>query len=295
MQCTLLVSEAFELYRVEYIVYRNQSLKTEEMNRLAMKALISHIGDIPVSELTFDRIRKWKDDLSKSRSQNTVRGYIVKLRVVLSYLRMKGYINVLNPEVVGVPKRKTTVVEFITPEEVVDLIDKVFTAQSGYSTLNRYRNRALISLLYASGVRVSELCSMNRLSIREDNTFTIIGKGDVARLCFIDSRTKIYVDEYLALRKDKQPALFISELTGKRVTSGTVQEIFRIASEKCGFSKCITPHTLRHSFATNLLRNKTNIVYVRDFLGHKSVQTTEMYTHVVNEDLKEIYQTNHSY
>lgn len=289
----LLLSEAFELYRLEVIVFRNQSAKTDEMNRCAAKSLIQFTSDIPLSCLTFDMVRKWKDDLAKSKSQNTVRGYIIKLRVVLDYIRLKGY-TALDPRLVPVPKRKTVVVEFITPEEVNQLIECVFKEQSGYSALNRYRNRAIIAVLYASGIRVSELCSLNKLSIQSDGTFTIIGKGDVPRLCFLDERALTYLAEYLVQRIDNDPALFISDKVHRRISKDTVQEIFRNGCRKGGFAKSVHPHTMRHSFATNLLRNNTNLQYVSQFLGHKSILTTSMYTHVVNEDLRQIYGEKHT-
>lgn len=288
-----MLSEIFELYRLEVIVFKNQSTKTDEMNRTAAKSLVSYIGDVDATTLTFDMVRKWKDYLSKSKSQNTVRGYIIKLRVVLEHARLRGY-EVLDPRLVPVPKRKTTVVTFITPDEVNKLIECVFKEQSGYSKLNRYRNRAVIALLYASGIRVSELCSLDRLSIQSDGTFTLIGKGDVPRLCFLDQRALIFISEYLALRDDNNQALFLSDSTGKRVSKDTVQEIFRNAKRKCGFEKAVHPHIMRHSFATNLLRNNTNLLYVSKFLGHKSIETTSMYTHVVNEDLRAIYREKHS-
>lgn len=162
------ISEAFEMYRLEKIVYSNQSEKTEEMNRCAMKALIEFTGDIPIVDLTFDTIRKWKEHLSVSRSQNTVRGYIIKLRVVLKHLLLRGCTGIVNPELVGVPKRKTVVVDFVTPEEVNRLIDAVFDSYD-YTNINRYRNRAIISLLYASGIRNDELCRLNRTSLQMDD------------------------------------------------------------------------------------------------------------------------------
>ncbi len=290
----LTITDAFEMYRVQHIVFRNQSSRTEEMHGVALKSFVLFAGDILISELSFDVVRRWKDHLSKTMSQNTVRGYIIKLRVVLAHIRAHGYEGVLDPVLIGVPKRAEAAVNFITPSEVQELIDCVFRPRSGYSAAKRYRNRAIISLLYASGIRVSELCNLDRLSIQEDGTFTILGKGGKARLCFIDDRAAVHIAEYLAIRNDSNPALFISELTAKRISKGTVQEIFRNAKSKAGFSKPVHPHTLRHSFATNLLRNNTNLVYVRDFLGHASIQTTQMYTHVVNEDLKQIYRDKHS-
>lgn len=283
------------MYRIEHIVYLNQSAKTEEMSLCAMKSLVDYCGDIPVSDLTFDMIRKWKIALSKSRGQNTVRGYIIKVRVVLKHLNLKGYTDILNYEMVGVPKRKSTQVEYLTAEEVSMFIDAAFQPLAGYSTLNRYRNRAIIALFYASGIRNSELKNLNITDLRYDTmTFTIVGKGDKPRLCFFDARARLYIQEYLALRTDRSHALFISELTGERISSAILQMIFRNISAKWNVGKQVYPHLMRHSFATNLLQNNTNLLYVRDFLGHESIVTTQMYTHVVNMDLQMIYEKNHT-
>ena len=289
----MLISQAFELYRQEYIVFRGQSRRTEEMNLLAMKSLIASCGDIPISELIFDHVRKWRDDLMKTCSQNTTRGYIIKLRVVLGYLRLKN-MNVLNPDVIGVPKRQSTKVEFLTPSEVDELVERIFTPQPGYSTHNRYRNRAIMSVLAASGIRASELMGLNIMDIKEDATFTVIGKGDRLRLCFLDDRAMTHIREYLALRDDSDRALFVSEKTRKRISKTTLKDIFVTANKRCGFDKPVTPHTLRHSFATDMLRNTANLYYVSKFLGHKSVQTTEMYTHYVDEDLRKVYKQSHT-
>lgn len=294
MAKALTVSEAFELYQSDYIVYRNQSKKTEENHLLVMKSFVGFVGDITLSNVTFQMVRDWKEHLESYRAQNTVRNYIVRLRVVLGYMKIRGY-KVLDPEAVGIPKRQTTVVDFITEDDVTRLIEATFIPISGYRKINRYRNRALISLLYASGVRVSELCGMNISDINmTDCTFTVIGKGNKPRLCFFDERTRRYLHDYLALRSDHNPALFLSDQTQARIKAGVVQVIFRLVRVKAGFTRPIHPHTMRHSYATNLLRNNTNLVYVRDFLGHSSVQTTEMYTHVVNEDLRRIYNEKHT-
>lgn len=198
--------------------------------------------------------------------------------------------DVLNPDLVGVPKRQTTTVNFLTPEEIDYLLECIFMAQSGYSTQNRYRNRAIATLLFSSGIRVSELIRLNREDLKPDRTFTVVGKGDKVRLCFYDERAEIYIKEYLAMRPDNERALFVSERTGKRISKSTVEEVFKTATRRCGFPKPVTPHTMRHSFATHMLRQNTNLYYVSKFLGHQSVQTTEMYTHYVNEDLRKIYE-----
>lgn len=289
----LTISEAFELYKREAILFKNQSPKTAEMSDLACKSILSCIEDVPISELTFEMVVVWKEKLLYGRSQNTARGYLIKLRSVLKHLSLRGC-SVLNYELISLPKRTATAIDYLTEQEVTDLIACVFKPQSGYNTLNRYRNRAMITLLYASGIRVSELCSLDRLSIRDDHTFTIFGKGGKARLCFVDERAFTAINEYLAMRTDRNKALFISNQNGKRITKSVVQLMFRCATDKMGYPKPIHPHMLRHSFATNLLENNTNLYYVSKFLGHSSVQTTEMYLHYKDPDLKKLYTEKHT-
>lgn len=297
MKSDLTLSEAFELYRKDVIVYKNQSAKTEEMNNCAMKSIINFLGDIPVTSLSFDAVRKWTADLRKTRTSNTVRGYILKIRVVLKHLRALGYEDILDPEAVGMPKRDSHVVDYLEVEEVQAMLKAVFRKGAGYSKFKRYRNRAIIALMFSAGLRNGELCNMERSQIKDGiDSFTVIGKGDKPRVCFIDPVTHKYIDEYLALRDDPYPALFVSEQQKGRekINPGVVQMVVKNAAIKAGLEKNIHPHTLRHSFATDLLRNNTNIVYVKELLGHASIQVTMTYTHVVNEDLHQIHRLKHT-
>lgn len=297
MKTNLTLSEAFELYRLNVIVYRNQSAKTEEMNRCAMRSIVNFLGDIPISELNFDMVRKWTTDLRKTRSSNTVRGYILKIRVVLKHLKSLGYDDILDADAIGIPKRDSRVVDFLEVDEVQEMLHAVFKKGAGYSKFKRYRNRAIIALMFSAGLRNGELCAMERTQIKPGvNYFTVIGKGNKPRVCFIDDTTHQYIDEYLALRDDPYPALFVSEQTKGRekINPGVVQMVVKNAAAKAGLDKNIHPHTLRHSFATDLLRNNTNIVYVKEMLGHASIQVTMTYTHVVNEDLRKIHQLKHT-
>lgn len=247
-----------------------------------MRSLLSFFGDREIESLSFPDIRDWKLNLDKTRSAETVRNYVIKLRVVLTYCEKTG-IKVLNPNLIPVPKRTDKVPAFISHDDVTKLIDSCF----------RLRAKTIISLLYASGVRVSELCNLDSSQIH-DNTFTIVGKGGKARLCFFDERTKAYLDQYLAARKDNSPALFVSSQRPVRMTPTNIQLIIKSAAKRAGITTHVTPHTLRHSFATNLLRNNANIRYVQTMLGHSSLETTQMYTHVVDEDLRKIYREHHS-
>lgn len=276
------LSDGFARYKQDVIIFRNQSAKTEETHDYVAKALIKFLGDKLITELSFEDVRKWKIHLSKDRSPSTVRGYIIRVRVVLAYLRLIG-IDCLNPELVGVPKRTDKVPEFISKEEVVKLI----------AGTNIIRNKAIISLLYGSGIRVSECCNLNIGDIR-DNSFTVVGKGGKARLCFIDERTQLLLDLYLDSRSDNNPALFTGKYDSHRITPGNIQEIFRFTRKSAGFTSQIHPHTLRHSFATNLMINGMHIYGIQKLLGHASIQTTQMYLHVVDPHLQADYAKYHT-
>lgn len=307
------ISEAFEAYRVDRIIFKNQSRKTEENHIVCMKSLISFLGDIDISEVTFAHVRDWKIYLEKTRSSETVRNYIIKLRVVLLYLHA-NQIECINPENIPVPGRGDKVPSFITKEQVAQLIEANTKIKH---TLNRCRNQALIALLFSSGIRVSECCALNRGDIK-DRSFTVVGKGQRARICFIDERTEKLLSKYLDMRTrgfnvyqtsngkytkkikatyqpDNNPALFISGQKGERLTPKMVQEVFKHSRKNAGIKEVVTPHTLRHTFATNLLKTNTNLFYVQQFLGHRSLDTTRQYLHVVNKDLEAVYREHHEY
>jgi site-specific recombinase XerD len=260
----MLISEAFDAYALDVIAYRGQSPKTEETHNVCRKALLAFYGDMPIEDLTFQLIRDWKLALDRRVSPSTCREYVIRLRVVLAYLKIRGE-NVIDVSLIPAPKRPDKVPEFITKEDVAQLIKAVLKPCRGYPAVNMYKNAALISLLYGSGIRVSECVAMNISDIRDDNTFTVIGKGKKARLCFLDDRSMNLIEHYLKHRTDRHHALFVSNQSGERMTSKNVQRVFRLASDKAGMMPSVHPHTLRHSFATNLLRNNANMRYVQTY------------------------------
>ena len=276
----MLLSEAFEMYRLDCIVFQNQSKKTEENHHVCLRSLICYFGDVPVQSLDFEKVRNWKLSLDANRSPSTVRNYVIKLRVVLAHLRKKSY-DVLDPDLIPVPKRVDKAPDYLTKEEVSRLI----------ASTKRIKNKAIVSLLYASGVRISELCSMDRGSIRE-NKFTVTGKGGKSRLCFIDDRTRTLLDLYLETREDNNPALFLTD-SKERITPGVVQETFKSIRKASGIDKA-HPHALRHSFATDLMENGMHIYQLQRLLGHSNIQTTAMYLHVADPQLAEAYRLHHA-
>lgn len=280
------ISEAFELYRSDFIVSKNQSPKTEENHLIAMRSLIKHTGDINIEELSREKIRSWRIALAHRRKSVTVRSYVIKLRVVLEYLLNEGY-DVVDPRKIPVPQRDDPNPHFITADQVSTFI----AACTKGHKISRARNRAIIALLYSSGIRVSELCALDKAHIAGKNFFTIRSKGGVAAPSFIDHRSQVYIMTYLRMRNDDNPALFLSE-AGKRIRPLNIQESFCALSRVTGIKA--TPHTLRHSFATNLLRNGADIRHAQRLLKHKSIQTTETYLHVMDNELMSLHKMYHS-
>jgi len=288
------LSEAFELYRRNVIIFRNQSPKTEENHIYTLKSLLAFMGDdIDITFLDFSIIRNWKTYLEKRKiSSDTIRLRLIKLRVVLTYLKQTG-LSVLDPNLIVLPKRSGKPIDFLQKEEVTELIRVAGLKSPGYPQINRLRNQAIISFLYGSGVRISEMCILDRDSINQ-RTFTAYGKGNKSRVAFIDERTEELLNAYLNERQDNLPALFLSTKSNSRITPGAVQEILRCVGRKAGFKKSIHPHMFRHSYATNLLYNNTNPRFVQTLLGHSSLETTMHYMNVVNEDLRSIYEAKHT-
>lgn len=276
------ISEAFDMYKYDFIQMKGQSVRTEEMHDMTKSHLIKHLGDISIEDLSLEDIRKWYSELGKSRCKNTVRGYIIKLRNVLNYCKKRDIV-ALDAVLIPVPKRQEPIVTFLTEDEVSDMINSAYNVRSKF----------VISLLYSSGIRLEELIDLNVGDIYQ-RKFTIRGKGGKVRLCFIDNRTEELMEEYMQSRTDHCNALIISLQNKQRMTRTNIELLIKNAARRAGIKKRVTPHTLRHSFATNFLRNNGNIAYLSRMMGHKSVDTTMIYAHLVDNDLEEQYNLYHT-
>lgn len=276
------ISEAFDLYRDDYIRIKNQSIRTEEIHEGCKRLVIKYLGDKPISQLTMLDIRRLTEALGRSRRPNSIRVYVVRLRAVIGYLNVRK-IKCLDARLIPVPKREATVPVYLTESEVNAMIEYAYNV----------RNAFIIALLYSSGIRLSELISLNRGQIVE-RRFTVIGKGRKPRLCFIDERTEQLMEQYLKSRHDHSDALVVSFENKARMTATNIQLLVRNSAARAGITKKVTPHTLRHSFATNFLRNNGNMRYLSAMLGHASLDTTMMYAHVVDFDLQKQYEKYHT-
>lgn len=279
------ISEAFDYYREAEIIAGGLSPKTYDNYVMSEKWAIDFFGDIMIDKITSENVRAFYLYLSGWQRPNTVRGELISLRAVLNFCGKKGY-QIMDTDEIKIPKRQKIPIDYLEPDEVEMFIDAVAEKRRGYSKYNRARNVAIVKLFWVSGIRVSELCAMNRDSIK-NRCFVVIGKSKNPRVCFITEEVEKLIQQYLDLRTDSNPALFVTK-TDKRMTPHEVRDVFRMACSRSDFEH-VRPHVIRRSFATNLLNKGVDIRYIAELLGHESLETTRAYTHVSNQKLQKIY------
>lgn len=282
----MLISEAFEEYiRIE-IISIGGSYKTVESYQNSKKLAVKYFGDIKVENISLINAQEYRLWLAADHKINTVRGHICCIRSVLRFCKRRGE-PVVDASEIKTPRREKKATPFLTKDEVNAFIQTASRKRRGYAEINRIRNILIIKMLFETGLRVSELCSLDQNDIK-DNTFSVIGKSKNARVCFITDELSEEISEYLKMRNDDNPALFITNETKKRIAPSNVQEMFRRLCRKYGQAG-IHPHILRHSFATYMLNNGVGIREIAELLGHESLDTTKIYTHIANPKLHEIY------
>lgn len=260
-----------------------------------------------VSAITFSDIKRYLLYLTEIRSKGKnlsvkTRGYhAIALRALFKYLT-KHDIACLAPEKIDVPKSEKRIVEFLAPEELIRLFEVV--AGDGIRDL---RDAAILETLYSTGLRVSELCSLNRNQVDlKRREFAVTGKGRKTRIVFLTPEASDKISKYFDRRTDNLSAVFLSHgprskqtdevvasKDAKRLTPWSIANLVRKYAIKAGIVKKVTPHTLRHSFATTLLNNGADIRSVQEMLGHASITTTQIYTHVTNKRLREVHEKFH--
>jgi site-specific recombinase XerD len=225
--------------------------------------------------------------------------HIIALRAFLRYLVVQRNISTLSPDKIELPKQSPRSVSFLTSEQLERLLNSPkISDEAGL------RDRAILETLFSTGLRVSELIRLNRDQIDlERKEFGVRGKGDKLRVVFLSDTAADWLGRYLQTRKDSFKPLFIrysgridSTKDGEkmRLTARSVQDIVNKYAKRCGLPIEVTPHTLRHSFATDLLIGGADLRSVQEMLGHESIRTTQVYTHVTNKHLKEVHQAFHS-
>lgn len=257
-----------------------------------------------LSEITQDAVRQYRVYLSRlsdgkggTLSKKTQGYHVIALRSFLKWL-IKNDHEVLSPDKIDLPKAGGSSLKFLTGEQV----DRLLAAPS-LSSVTGKRNKAILEVLFSTGLRVSELVSLNRDKVDlERREFGIVGKGNRPRVVFLSARAAEWVKKYLDARNDNYKPLFIRH-KGKmgpevsdeemRLSARSVQRMIKKYQRKVKIPLDVTPHVLRHSFATDLLMAGADLRSVQEMLGHKNISTTQIYTHVTNPHLREVHEAFH--
>lgn len=260
--------------------------------------------NIPPDQISIELIHSYRlylnrltDEFGNPLSRKTQNYHIIALRALLKFLT-KNDISTLAPEKIELSKIPERTVEFLSREELEKLFSSVdLTKRVGL------RDLAILKTLYSTGLRVSELISLNRDRINlERREFMVRGKGRKPRIVFLSQQAVTHLKNYLETRKDTHKPLFVNytrsrDVAGiedpRRLTTASIENIVRKYARKAGLVKKVTPHTLRHSFATEILMNGADLRSVQELLGHASITTTQIYTHLTNKKLREIHQKYH--
>ena len=284
---------------LEYIeIERGRAVKTVEnydhyLTRFFEQTGVKNVGDI--SEQNIRDFRLWLNRQAGTNSgqmkRRTQNYYMIALRAFLKFLRKRD-IECVNPERIELAKLPERELDLITPAE----LGRLMQAARGTGE-QELRDSAILELLFSTGLRVSELCALDSdLDLTQDS-FSVRGKGDKVRVVFLSPAAKSAVMAYLKARKDMGEALFVNLSVGKaipsRLSPRSVERILKKYAIKAGITKKVTPHVLRHVFATDLLNNGADIRSVQQLLGHASINTTQIYTHITDSHLKEIHKKFH--
>jgi len=305
----------------DFLVYleveRNRSERTVKNYDFYLKRFIDWAKNPSPEGITHDMVRmyrvwlnRYKDEKGKSMKKNTQNYHLIALRSFLKYLAKRD-LKTLAPDKIELARMPERSVEFLDAPELERLLeaplknirsrDTVKTEDGLLLPLVRLRDKSILEMLFSTGLRVSELANLTREMVNlKREEFTVRGKGDKPRVVFVSQQARHWLGEYLRRRRDTSPFLFIShDRAGKGrdydggLTSRSVQRIVEGYARAAGITKRITPHTVRHTFATDLLRNGADIRSVQTMLGHSSITTTQIYTHITDERLKEVYKSYH--
>lgn len=236
-----------------------------------------------------------KDEGLKKNTQNY---HLIALRGFLKYL-VKNDIKSLGPEKVELAKQEQRQVDFLEGSDLERMLQAPFKIK--LPEIISQRDKAILELFFATGLRVSELCKLKieNVNLKKDE-FTVRGKGSKLRVVFLSDSAKRAIEEYLKSRFDINPYLFTShdQAAGGRaeqssLTPRSVQRLVQKYAKTAGITKQVTPHTLRHSYATDLLINGADIRSVQAMLGHASITTTQVYTHITDQQLRDVHKAFH--
>lgn len=293
---------------LEYLeIEKGRSLKTVSSYDRYLERFLFFAKLRKPDEITDDVVREFRLWLNRQNSGACVGGqsgtlkkktqnyYLIALRGFLSYMARRN-IKTLPPERIELAKVGERSLDLISRAE----LDRLLAAPSG-DDLKSLRDKAIFELLFSTGLRVSELSSLSRDIDLSKSEISVRGKGDKVRVVFLSDHAKLVIEKYLKKRADMDDALFISLSPQKkssiedslRLGARSIERIVKHYAIKAGISKKVTPHVIRHVFATDLLENGADLRSVQALLGHSNISTTQIYTHVTDKHLRDVHKNFH--
>ncbi|MBI5369918.1 tyrosine-type recombinase/integrase [Candidatus Uhrbacteria bacterium] len=298
--------QAFITDFLEYLeVERGRSARTIRNYDFYLRRFAQFAGNILPPKITRETVHRYRlflNRLEQGRQEVTLKKstqnyHLIALRSFLKYLSRHDVAS-LPAEQIELAKQSKRTVDFLEADELARLLAMPQKIHSGLIAL---RDKAILELLFSAGLRVSELTGLKieQINLKRDE-FTVRGKGDKPRLCFLSDSAKEAIRGYLERRRDPSPFLFVSHDRAKSgrkdggpLTPRSVERSVEHYAVSAGITKKITPHTLRHTFATDLLMSGADIRSVQSMLGHESITTTQVYTHITNSQMKEVHKRFH--
>lgn len=303
---------------LEYLeIEKNRSPKTLQNYHFYLSRFIEWFGNKAPEKITAEDVRKYRLWLNRlvdihgdPLKKNTQNYHLIALRAFLKYLSKRD-INALAPEKIELMKMPDREISFLESGDLNRILEaplqNVSTDNNPASVLIKHRDKAILELLFSSGLRVSELVGLKKEDVNlTKEEFHILGKGGKSRVVFLSETARHWIKKYLSIRKDMNPYLFIphdkrkgkeiaksSEAIDEHLTPRTVQRVVKKYAKLAGITKPVTPHTLRHSYATDLLQNGADIRSVQLMLGHSSIVTTQIYTHITDKELRNVHKKFH--
>lgn len=281
----------------DYLSYleieRNRSVKTSENYGRHVQAFLAHSGAKDPGDITEEKVRDFRRALARrDLTKATQSYYAIAIRNFLRYLRRHD-VEALDPDKVELPKVEKRQIDAIDERDLALLL-----AADYDDGLRGLRDRALIEVLFSTGMRLSEVRAMDRTADFTRGELTVRGKGRKLRIVFLSDRARDAIKAYLKARSDLEEALFVGVDKGNkvigRISARGIQRIVDRQARRAGIAAHVHPHQLRHSFATDLLVNGADLRSVQELLGHESVATTQMYTHLTNKQLREVHEAFHA-
>ena len=300
-------TEAAKRQFLEYLeIERGRSTKTIENYDRYLSRYFSHAGIKETAAISEQNVREFRLWLNRqegtqhsSMKRRTQNYYMIALRAFLKFLRKRD-VACLSPERIELAKLPERQIDVVTASELDRLLraphEALATEKDPHKRLVYLRDAAILEMLFSTGLRIAELCALNGDIDLSRDELSVRGKGEKVRVVFLSPDAKRAVTAYLKARDDMEEALFVDGRPKKirRISPRDVQRHLKTYATRAGIAHTVTPHMLRHAFATDLLSNGADLRSVQELLGHASISTTQIYTHLTDAHLREVHKTFHN-